>query len=451
MFMIVGEVSLQPNRVMLRQSVQDRVARGVGAFFRWRLARTTGIFLLLESVFVWTSADTAYAGSAALLIDADSGAVHYAYRVDAPHPPASLTKMMTIYLAFEALRDGDLKPGQRLRVSRASARQTPSRLGLRRGRTIRTEDAILAMVTKSANDAAVVIAEALAGTESSFAQRMTARAKSLGMTGTVYRNASGLHHPEQTTTARDMARLASALIRDFPNQYHLFSKQSFVWRGRRYRNHNPMLASYDGADGVKTGYIRQSGYNLVASARRHGRRLIGVVLGSDSIEHREWMMATMLDYGFGHSAEGAASIDSPQLPYALDLSGNAAFEVVFRNHVPPNALPEEAAETPPADLQDDATKTHSMGEWSIQVGAYRSAPPANDAAMRAASRIPSLLGNARVLVTQTVKAGQRMFRARLIGLSEGEARKSCRQLAALGIPCLAVAATGEFRTDSLLR
>ena len=413
-----------------------------------RLQTAKGVLALLTVVAACTTAASGHAKTAGLVVDADSGAVYYGYRVDEPHPPASLTKMMTIYMAFEALRDGHLNPGQKLKVSRAAAHQRPSRLGLRRGKTIPVEDAILALVTKSANDASVVVAEAIAGSEVAFAGRMTQRARALGMTGTVFRNASGLHHPEQITTARDMAQLATALIRDFPDQYRMFSMTSFVWRGRRHRNHNPMLSSYEGADGVKTGYIRQSGYNLVASAQRDGRRLVGVVLGGRSIQRREWMMATMLDHGFLRLQDDDAEAVFPLLPYVLDEIDETVFDVTLRAADSPVR---ENVDMLAAKPRGNRGRSSSAGRWSIQVGAYRSAPPANEAALLAADRIPALLGHARVLVAQVVLGGQRMFRARLTGLSEGEARMSCRQLALQRIPCLAVADTGEFRTSSLVR
>ncbi len=407
--------------------------------------------ILLVHAFAFAASRPALAESAALVIDADTGTVHYAYRADALHPPASLTKMMTLYLVFEALRDGRLKAGQRLNVSRQAAHQRPSRLGLRRGRTIRVEDAVLALVTKSANDASVVLAEALTGSEAEFARRMTERARSLGMTGTVFRNASGLHHPEQTTTARDMARLARALIRDFPSQYQLFSTETFVWHGREFRNHNTMLASYAGIDGVKTGYIRQAGFNLVASAVRNGRRLIGVVLGGKSVERREWMMATMLDYGFQVSEDEDPQPETSALPYVTDPSGASAFDVVLRSVRAPEPQADAAGQMSEDDMVDEEAHSGLDGAWAIQVGAYHSAPPAMEAATHAAERFPSLLGHARVLVTQVIRGGQRMFRARLTGLSESEAHFSCQQLTRHGIPCLAIADTGEFRSASLVR
>ncbi len=436
---------------MTRRRIRDHVIRRAGARSarcRWCIQ---SVFGLLTVLLAGASTGPAQAGSAGLVINSDSGAIHYAYRIDAPHPPASLTKMMTLYLTFEALRDGQLAPRQRLKVSRVAARQKPSRLGLRRGRTIRVEDAILALVTKSANDASVVLAEAIAGSEEAFARRMTVRAHALGMSGTVFRNASGLHHPEQVTTARDMARLAGALMRDFPRQYRLFATESFVWRGRRFRNHNSLLSSYVGADGIKTGYIRQAGFNLVASAQRDGHRLIGVVLGGKSVERREWMMATMLDHGFMGLKNRDLQPERTALPYMTDPSGEAAFEVVLRNVAKPEPQTEAAVGSPDDDPLDDEIHSGLDGTWAIQVGAYRTAPPAEEAAVLAANRIPSLLGHARVLVTQVVQGGQRMFRARLTGLSAGEAWMSCRQLARHGIPCLAVADTGEFRASGLVR
>ena len=173
-----------------------------------------------------------------------------------------------------------------------------SKLGLKRGETISVDDAVLALVTKSANDVAVVIAETLAPTESEFAQMMTKKAKALGMNRTSFRNASGLYNRRQLSTARDMAILAQALIRDFPERYKSFSARSFSHNGRVYRNHNKLLRSYQGADGLKTGYIRAAGYNLAASARRDGHRLIAVLFGGRSAKKRDRQVARLLDRGF---------------------------------------------------------------------------------------------------------------------------------------------------------
>jgi D-alanyl-D-alanine carboxypeptidase len=234
----------------------------------------------------------------ALLIDADSGRVLLDRQAREPRYPASLTKMMTLYMVFDALKRGQLRLNEPLRVSREAASRPPSKLRLKAGETITVEQAIYGLVTRSANDAATVIAEALAGSEARFGQQMTSRARTLGMRQTYFRNASGLPDPGQVTTAWDMATLARALMRDHPRFYRYFSTGQFYFRGRVYRNHNHLLESYAGADGIKTGYIRTSGYNLVASARRNGRRIIGVVFGGNTAKQRDTHMHSLLDYGF---------------------------------------------------------------------------------------------------------------------------------------------------------
>lgn len=233
-----------------------------------------------------------------LLVDADSSRTLRAVRADAPRYPASLTKMMTLYLLFDALEHQQLHLHSRLRVSRSAAAKPPTALGLRPGRRIRVHDAILAITTESANDMAALVAETLAGNEHRFARRMTRTARALGMHRTQFGNASGLPHPAHRTTARDMARLARALLRHYPQYYHFFGHRRFVYAGRVHPNHNRLLGVYRGMDGLKTGYTRASGYNLVASARRGDRRLIGVVMGSASATQRNQTMKHLLDTGF---------------------------------------------------------------------------------------------------------------------------------------------------------
>src|SRR5450631_1353214 len=233
-----------------------------------------------------------------LILDATSGRELVADRADELRHPASLTKLMTIYLTFSSLDSGRLSLGDALPVSINALNAPPTKLGLPPGGTVNVRDATMALVTRSANDAAIVLAEAIGGDEATFAQLMTQKARQLGMTSTVYRNASGLPNREQVTTARDLARLAFALMRDFPHYYAIFSVQSFPYRGRILENHNRMLLSYEGADGLKTGYTVASGFNLVMSAMRDNRRLIGVVMGGDSAGQRDRMMADLMDYGF---------------------------------------------------------------------------------------------------------------------------------------------------------
>lgn len=235
---------------------------------------------------------------ASLIIDAESGVILHQSNANAPVHPASLTKMMTLMMVFDQLKRGKLRLSDRIRISNHAASMVPSKLGLKPGSTIRVEDAILALVTKSANDIAVAVAEHLGRSESRFAQLMTRAAQKRGLHNTVFRNASGLHDPRQVTTAKDMARLAHILIYDYPEFYHYFSRRSFTYLGKTYKNHNHMMDSYEGMDGLKTGYIQASGFNLVASAVRGNRRLIGVVFGGRTSKARNQKMEQLLTQGF---------------------------------------------------------------------------------------------------------------------------------------------------------
>ncbi len=241
-----------------------------------------------------------YARHAAILIDANNGNVLYELEPNQSWYPASLTKLMTLYTTFEALESGRLRLNQRLNVSPHAARQPTSKLGLRSWDTISTEDAIIAIITRSANDAAVVLAEAVGGTESSFAVKMTTIAHRLGMYGSHFMNATGLPHDWQTTTAHDMGLLAMRVIRDFPQYYGYFGMDSMYFDGRVLRGINKFVSHYPGAEGMKTGYTCGSGYNLVASANQYGKRLIGVVLGGMTSSERYEHMFMMMDMGFSN-------------------------------------------------------------------------------------------------------------------------------------------------------
>jgi D-alanyl-D-alanine carboxypeptidase len=230
-----------------------------------------------------------------LVVDANSGAVLQATSADSLRHPASLTKIMTLYLLFERLEAGKIKMSSEMEVSPHAAAQAPSKLGLKPGQTIEVETAIRAIVTKSANDVAVVVAEALGGSEENFAKVMTAKARALGMTHTVYRDASGLPNDEQITTARDMTILARAMQDRFPQYYHYFATRTFKYRGEEMRNHNHLLGRVAGVDGMKTGYIHDSGFNIVVSMHRNGRHLIAVVFGGRSASARDARVESLLD------------------------------------------------------------------------------------------------------------------------------------------------------------
>lgn len=285
--------------------------RSVGAGMKcWILG---GVMALAVMVGPARAEITDRANYASIVLDA-RGQVLHAIHADEPRFPASLTKMMTLYMLFEAMRDGRVLPGARILMSAEAASRPPSKLGLPAGYSLELEDAILAVVTRSANDVAAAIAEHLGGSEERFAQMMTQRARSLGMTRTTFRNASGLPDPDQSTTARDMALLGSRLQSDFPRQYTYFSTTHFRWNNRAIHNHNHMLSAYDGADGIKTGYTRWSGFNIVTSARRDGVRLIGAVMGGRSWVERDRHMAELLDDAFQRSgvARRANSYDVAQ-------------------------------------------------------------------------------------------------------------------------------------------
>lgn len=235
---------------------------------------------------------------ASLVIDAETGLVLRERNADKILHPASLTKMMTLLMVFEALDAQAISKNTRIRISSHAASMVPSKLGLPVGSTIQVEDAVFALVTKSANDIAAAVAEHLGGTESKFARLMTIRARDIGMSQTTFRNASGLHDPKQVTTARDMATLGRYILLRYPDYYRYFSTRQFTYKGKTYNNHNRLMRSYAGMDGFKTGYINASGFNLVASARRNGKRIIGVVFGGRTTQSRNDHMAAILDEGF---------------------------------------------------------------------------------------------------------------------------------------------------------
>lgn len=246
---------------------------------------------------------------AIIVVDYNTGKVIRSEHADALRHPASLTKLMTLYLVFAALDKGVFHLNDPLIVSAHAAHQKPSKLALRAGQTITVQNAILGVVTKSANDAATVLGEALGnGSETEFAERMTEQAKRLGMTNTRFYNASGLPHPQQYTTAADMARLSRALIKDFPRYYTFFSTKTFVYNGQLFTNHNRLMNSYAGMDGLKTGYIRDSGFNLVASAVRQGQRLVAVIMGGRTARLRDRLMSEVLDKSFETLATPSSSL-----------------------------------------------------------------------------------------------------------------------------------------------
>ena len=265
-----------------------RIRAGALHGLRW------GMFGFVAAVIIGSAFAAQAAPYADIVVDANSGNVLHATTPDARRHPASLTKIMTLYLLFEQLEAGKLKLDSPLRSRRKPLLKSPTKLGLRAGSTIQVEDAIKGIVTRSANDASVVVAEAIAGDEEEFAKLMTRKAQALGMTRTVYKNASGLPDDDQVTTARDQSILGRAVRERFPSYYKYFSTRSFSFRGQRIGNHNRLLGSVEGVDGIKTGYIRASGFNLVTSVQRGDRHLVAVVMGGSSAASRDAKMRDLI-------------------------------------------------------------------------------------------------------------------------------------------------------------
>jgi D-alanyl-D-alanine carboxypeptidase len=340
-------------------------------FLKGSLTRRVLILILTVAIFMAATVDPADAArkksrkhkqqtqaqtvnrSASIVIDAATGYVLSESNADKRLYPASLTKMMTLYLTFEMIDSGRLRKSDRIPVSRRAEYQEPSELGLVAGSTVRVEDAILGLVTKSANDAAVTLAEKIGGSEDSFARLMTRKARMLGMNNTNFVNASGLHNPSQYSSARDMAILGQALVRDFPRHYRYFSTSSFTYAGRAYANHNHLMKSYDGMDGIKTGYVYASGYNLVASAVRNQHRLIGVVFGGQTSKSRNNAMAKLLDEGF-------ETLSNPRIAARVAAKPAAVASNVTQVASRARAIA-PAAGTPSAELSERAPAFDAMG------------------------------------------------------------------------------------------
>jgi D-alanyl-D-alanine carboxypeptidase len=251
---------------------------------------------------------------ASMVVDGYSGKVIHQSNPDEPRYPASITKVMTLYLLFEQMKAGKLKLNSELKVSAFAAAQSPSKLGLQPGSTITVRDAIYALVTKSANDCAVVVAENLAGSEDDFARAMTTKARTLGMTNTTFRNASGLPNSEQRTTARDLITLGRRVLLDFPDYAPVFRTRSFTYQGESYRNHNGLLFTYEGTEGLKTGFTLASGFNLLTSVRRDKRHLLAVVLGGRSAVERNSRMRSLLNAAWSKAADGTKTKMAPPPP-----------------------------------------------------------------------------------------------------------------------------------------
>lgn len=387
-----------------------------GRKFVTRLSALTCVIVAIATMIpIQAVAQIGSARYSSIVVDAATGNVLEEANPDAPRHPASLAKLMTLYVVFEALRDRRISADQLVPVSARAAAMEPSKLGLLPGTRLTVEEAILGLVTKSANDAAAALGELLGGSEDRFAQMMTLRARALGMNRTTFTNASGLPDPDQWSTARDLAVLARHLVTDFPGFYPYFSTPSFTFQRRVIFNHDRMLGSYPGADGMKTGYTEASGHNLVTSAVHSGVRLIGVVLGASSNPERDAHMAALLNQGFDQldvPPERRTMLASSRMP---SLVGTAHAATLAMQSIRP-AVHARAATT----------------AFAIQVGSFGSERAAREAASNARRAADD--GEARVEAASL--HGRTLWRAQVTGLTSAEAQGACAALARHRASCV---------------
>lgn len=443
----------------------------------WSLS--VGLLLMLAMVTSAHANNPRYAG---IVVDLDNGEVLYAENIDEQRYPASLTKMMTLYLTFEALEAGRLRLDQPLPVSTYAAAKPAVKLWLAAGSSIPVDTAIRALAVRSANDVAAVVAEALGGSEAQFGQMMTSKARELGMHATTFRNASGLPDDRQVTTARDMLTLSVRVMQDFPQYYHYFGLQEFTYRGTRHTSHNRLVRDYPGADGLKTGFIRASGFNVATTAVRGNRRLMAVVMGGFSSQSRDTHMANLLDRSFmraslrdqqswvantNFSREFMAFAPSsqPSVPASVPAPAQRQPILAVVETNTPTASPssidfeeqlanietiQRPAEEPAVSQPDPlrafiererqlASSNEAGGGWGVQVGAFSREAQARQLAQQAAQRIAQNLGG-RVAV-DTVEGQNPVYRARLMALDEYRARQACRELNSQGMDCMVVNAS----------
>jgi D-alanyl-D-alanine carboxypeptidase len=385
----------------------------------------------------------AWAGDvASLVVEAETGRVVSQETATRRWYPASLTKVMTLYIAFEELAAGRLKLNEVLTASPRAASQSPTRLGLLPGSKITVREAVAATGVVSANDCAVLLAERISGSEAAFAQRMTQTAFRLGLSGTQYRNATGLPDSQQSTTARDMVLLGLAILRDYPGFYQLFALRQMPWNGNSYTTTNGFLSRYEGADGFKTGFTCGSGYNLLASSVRRGRRLIGAVLGSKGSEERHALMRRLFNEAFAHPAPGAKA------PLVTDLRWEKAEE----ENVPPfqltsfcnfnyggRTVTDEAIETPEKEARKGQGKGKGKGagngagkgagngawdgDWGILFGQF----PSQGAAQSALRRAQTIINGGRPQVVRRQDPQGAYWKALLIGFDHQGSARGCLQ------------------------
>ena len=391
------------------------VRRGMPDSLRTRL-RCFGRAAVAVAIVAAAAAERpAHAGYAAFVVDAGSGAVLHRENADTLNYPASLTKMMTLYLVFESLDHGVVSLDTKLPVSRRAALRPASKVGLRAGERIALGDAVRLLAVKSANDVATTVAEYFSGSEAEFGRLMTARARALGMKSTTFRNASGLPDQRQRTTARDVATLAMAIYERFPHYTHFFAARSAVWRGKRYRSTNRLLGAYPGMNGVKTGYISASGFNLAASVERDGFHIVAVVMGGKTSKARNARMRTLLDRALADAGQSRDFLAAVRRPRPKPGTGAVA-----------------------ALAAPVAVAARSGGGWSIQLGAYSERDAAERILEVARFVLPGLAAGREQRIEEVSGRQGVLYRARQTGFGEDEAKRACSEIERHNLPCLVV-------------
>ena len=380
-------------------------------------------------VFWMICVSSAHAKYASFIINENTKRIYHNANADTRNYPASLTKIMTLYLVFDALKSKKISMNSKFKVSKRAIRQPPSKLNLSAGSNITVKNAILALVTKSANDVATVIAENLGKSERNFARLMTRKAKKLGMTRTTFRNASGLPNRGQLSTARDMATLGIAIRKNHPKFFKLFKTKSFIYKGIKYTNHNNLLGSYSGTDGIKTGYTNASGFNLVASVERNGQRIIGVVFGGKKARSRDKHMVTLLNKYF------KTSLSKPLVRIAKpsELPKTRPKIVLAEKNIKNFRIPSK--------IINNITPNNIEEDWFIQIGAFKNRLNAHKAARNARNVVPEQLGNLPASLSKITKSStnnnlQYLWRVRFVELAENQARSVCAELWTSGLSCI---------------
>ena len=390
------------------------------------LNKVKWFFILLIGFLV--SIQPAQAKYASFIINENTKRVYYTANADTRNYPASLTKIMTLYMIFDALKTKKISMNTKFKVSRRATRQPPSKLNLSAGSSISVKHAILALITKSANDVATVVAENLGKSERNFARLMTKKARKLGMKRTTFKNASGLPNRSQLSTARDMATLGMAIRKNHSVFFKLFKTKSFIYKGTRYSNHNNLLGSYSGTDGIKTGYTHASGFNLVASVERNGQRIIGVVFGGKKARSRDKHMIKLLNRYFKTNA----SKPLVRIAKASELPKNRPKIIVAEKNVKNFKVPPNVINTLLLDRTND--------DWFIQIGAFTNRLNAHKAARNARNVVPEQLGNLPASLSKISKVNNNnteyLWRVRFIELAENQARSVCAELWTSGLSCI---------------